>query len=40
MEQDLSATIVLDAKRASKVQTATDAFGRRRVARRRAAKTA
>ena len=39
-DKDLSATIVLDAKRASKVQTATDAFGRRRVARRRAAKTA
>ena len=37
---DIAATIVLDAKRASKVQTETDAFGRRRVARRRAAKTA
>jgi site-specific DNA-methyltransferase (adenine-specific) len=32
--------IVFDPKRASKVQTETDAFGRRRVARRRAAKTA
>jgi site-specific DNA-methyltransferase (adenine-specific) len=39
-EQDIASTIVLDAKRASKVQTATDAFGRRRVPRRRAAKTA
>ena len=37
---DVAATIVLDAKRASKVQTETDAFGRRRVARRRAAKSA
>ena len=39
-KDDVAATIVLDAKRASKVQTETDAFGRRRVARRRAAKTA
>jgi DNA modification methylase len=39
-DRDIAATIVLDAKRASKVQTETDAFGRRRVARRRAAKTA
>jgi DNA modification methylase len=31
---------IVDPRRASKVQTATDAFGRPRVARRRAAKTA
>jgi DNA modification methylase len=34
------ASIVLDAKRQSRVQTKTDAFGRPRVARRRAAKSA
>ena len=39
-KDDVAATIVLDAKRASKVQTETDAFGRPRVARRRTAKTA
>jgi site-specific DNA-methyltransferase (adenine-specific) len=36
----ISTSVVVDPKRASKVQTATDAFGRPRVPRRRAAKTA
>ena len=39
-DRPISLFAVADATRASKVQTVTDAFGRPRVARRRAAKTA